>query len=108
MSKKDPQTLPVATTLTLISTRRLLLADLSTPIEINLWEDDETGRVSATASHAIRTPSWEDVYVPHPLDRPMDGDYDADEALGTVVSLYKVAYAVAIQKGLAKDLLVAL
>jgi|GEM_PF-5462186 len=80
---------------TLVSTHRMHLDGLTTPVTIQLWRDENTGWLSATASHAIHTPGQNDGYIPQP-----SGHHQTPEAaLRSVVSGYDCFYQQAIETG---------
>ena len=79
----------------LVSTHRLFIGDLLTPIIVQLWRNDETGYLSASADHDIHTPVQASPYFPEP------GDYHQtpESALKWIVDGYESYYDQAVDEG---------
>lgn len=75
-------------------TRRFILGDLTTPITINIWRNNATGWLSATASHEIKTPMQNSPDVPQPGGHHQGSE---EEAFDSVVDLYHAEYMTAIE-----------
>src|SRR5580704_17389175 len=81
---------------TLVSTHRIFIGDLQTPINIQLWKDQETELISATTDRGIVTPCQLSVEFPQP------GGFHRttpESALLDVISGYECYYLQAIEEG---------
>jgi hypothetical protein len=80
---------------TLISTHRLYIGDLQTPVTLQLWRDQETDWLSVSTDRAILTPEQRNGYVAEP-----SGYHQTPEAaLKSVVDGFESCYLHAVEAG---------
>ena len=91
----EPIAKPLVRTLTLLSTHRLFVGDLNTPVSVQLWRDWETTRLTAEVSHGIRTPLLANIHIP---SVPKHRD-DAVEGLQGIIDDYEGVFLLATMAG---------